>query len=116
MNRIAIERILDGENDPGGGAAAGDFFDDDGVRDVVEACAALGFGKRDTGEAEFGGFCKEFARKMTGFIIFAGAGFYFRVGKFANGFLEEELVVGESEVQMRITCNTKQCNAGSAEG
>ena len=58
MDRIAVERILDGEDDAGGGAAAGDFLDDDGVGDVVEAGAAFGFGEGDAGEAEFGGFAK----------------------------------------------------------
>ncbi len=45
MDGIAVKRILDGEDYAGGGATAGDFFDDDGVGDVVEARAAFGFGK-----------------------------------------------------------------------
>ena len=56
VDGIAVERVLHREDYAGGGAAAGDFFDDDGVGDVIEACAAFGFGKRDASEAEFGGF------------------------------------------------------------
>ncbi len=75
MNRIAVERILDGEDDAGGSAGAGDFFDDDGVGDVIEAGAAFGFGNRDAGEAEFGGFAEKFAREFSGLVVFAGERF-----------------------------------------
>ena len=88
MNRIAVERILDGEDDSGGGAGARNFFDDDGVGDVIEAGAAFGFGDGDTGEAEFGGFAEKFAREFSGLVVFASEGFYFGVGEFADGFLE----------------------------
>src|SRR5882672_5498766 len=35
---------------------------------------------------------------MAFFVVFACERSYFRFGKFANGFLQEELVVGECEV------------------
>src|ERR1700743_3133028 len=49
MNRIAVKRILDGEDDAGGSAGARDFFDDDRIGDVIEAGAAFGFGDGDSG-------------------------------------------------------------------
>ncbi len=84
MDGIAVERILDREDDPGGGAGAGDFFDDDGVRDVIEAGAAFGFGDGDSGEAEFGGFAEKFAGEFAGLVVFAGEGFYFGLREFAD--------------------------------
>src|SRR5580692_7433271 len=49
VDGIAVERILDGEDYAGGSATAGNFFDDDRVGDVIEACAAFGFGESDAG-------------------------------------------------------------------
>src|SRR5271168_362547 len=98
MDGIAIEGILDRENYAGGGAATGDFFDDDGVGDVIEAGAAFGFGESDAGEAEFGGFLERGAGEVTGFIEFFGERTDFRFGEVANGFLEERLFFGEVEV------------------
>ena len=98
MDRIAVERILDGENDAGGGAAAGDFFDDDGVGDVVEAGAAFGFGEGDAGEAEFGGFVESCVRKVAGFVEFFGERTDFGFGELADGFLEERLFFGQVEI------------------
>src|SRR5580704_18030844 len=98
MDGIAVEGILDGEDDAGGGAGAGDFFDDDGVGDVIEAGAAFGFGDGDSGEAEFGGFMETFAREFSGLVVFAGERLYLRFREFANGFLEELLVFGQSEI------------------
>jgi len=86
MNRIAVKRILDGEDDAGGSAGARDFFDDDGVGDVIEAGAAFGFGDGDSGEAEFGGFMEKFAREFSGLVVFAGERLYLRFREFANGF------------------------------
>src|SRR5580693_1456143 len=98
MNRVAVERILDGEDDAGGSAGAGDFFDDDGVGDVIEAGAAFGFGDGDSGETEFGSFAKKFAREFSGLVVFAGEWFYFGLRKFTNGFLEEMLVFSQREI------------------
>ena len=86
MNGIAVEGILNGENDAGGGAGAGDFFDDDGVGDVIEAGAAFGFGDGDSGEAEFGGFAEKFAREFSGLVVFAGEGFYFGLARIRERF------------------------------
>ena len=98
MDGIAVERILDGEDDAGGGAAAGDFFDHDGVGDVVEAGSAFGFGEGDAGEAEFGSFGEEGAREVAGFVEFLGERADFGFGEFADGFLEERLFFGEIEI------------------
>ena len=98
MDGIAVQRILDGENYTGGGTAAGNFLDDDGVGDVVEAGATFGFGDGDAGEAEFGGFGEEGAREVAGFVEFFGEGADFGFGEFANGFLEEGLFFGEIEI------------------
>ena len=98
MDGIAVERILDGEDYAGGGAAAGDFFDDDRVGDVIEACAAFGFGDGDAGEAEFGGFSECGAREVAGLVEFFGERADFGFGEFANGFLQEGLFFGEIEI------------------
>ncbi|GAC1639422.1 MAG: hypothetical protein NVS9B14_20590 [Candidatus Acidiferrum sp.] len=81
---------------------------------MVEAGATFGVRQSDTGQAEFGGFGEKVAGEMAGLVVFTGARLYFRFGKFANGFLEEELVVGESEVHAQSTQITEQCNAGDA--
>ena len=86
VNGIAVERILDGEDDSRGSAGAGDFFDDDGVGDVIEAGAAFGFGDGDTGEAEFGGFAEKFAGEFSGLVVFAGERFYFGVRRIRGHF------------------------------
>ncbi len=44
MDRIAVQRILHGEDHAGGSAHAGNFFDDDGIGDVVEPRAAFDSG------------------------------------------------------------------------
>ena len=94
MDGMAVERILYGEDYACGGATAGDFFDDDGVGDVIEAGAAFGFGESDAGEAEFGGFGEEGAREVAGFVEFFGERADFGFGEFADGFLEERLFFG----------------------
>ena len=51
---------------------------------------------------------------MAFFVVLSRERLYFRLGKFANGFLQEELVVGQCEIQMRFTRVTPQCIAGIA--
>lgn len=94
VDGIGVERILDGENHAGGGAAAGDFFDDNGVGDVVEAGTAFGFGDGDAGEAELGGFFERGVREVAGFVQFFGERADFGFSEFADGFLEERLFFG----------------------
>src|SRR6266852_5934657 len=108
VDGIAEQRILHAEDHAGGSAAARNLFDNDGVGDMVEARAAFGFGKGDSGEAEFGGFAEEFAGEMAGFVIFLGEGANFRFGKFADGFLEKLLVFGEFEIQAISPCRSKR--------
>ena len=98
VDRIAIERILHGENNASGSAATGNFFDDDGVGDVVETGPAFVLWERNAGEAEFSGFGKEVAWKMAGFVEFTSARFDFGFGKFAHRFLQQELFFGELQI------------------
>src|SRR6266481_2698420 len=72
VNGIAVKRILHGENHASGSATAGDFFDDHGVGDVIEAGAAFGFGEGDAGETKFRGFFESGAREVAGFVEFFG--------------------------------------------
>src|SRR5271168_1371246 len=74
VDGIAVEGILDGEDYAGRGAAAGDFFDDDGVGDVVEVGTAFGFGDGDAGEAELGSFSEGGVGEVAGFVEFFGEG------------------------------------------
>ena len=98
MDGIAVERILYGKDYASRGAAAGDFFDDDRVGDVIEAGAAFGVGDSDAGEAEFGGFLESGTREVTGFIEFFRERADFGFGEFADGFLEESLFFREIEI------------------
>src|SRR5262249_50051379 len=111
VNRIAIKRILNGEDDARGGAAAGDFFNDYSVGNVVEAGPAFGFGESDAGETQFRGLGEKISREMAGLVVFTSARFYFRLGKFANAFLEEFLFFGQFEVQERLTWIARYFNA-----
>ena len=104
VDGIAVERILDGKNHAGGGADARDFFDDDGVADVVHARAAFVFGDGDAGEAEFGGFLEQGAGEVAGFVDFFGERLYFGFGEFADAFLQELLFFGEFEVHALLRC------------
>ncbi len=88
MKRVTVKRILHGENYTRGGAAPGNFFDDDGVGDVVEAGAAFRFRERDTGESQLGGFFKGLAREMARFIEFFGERADFRFRELTHGLLQ----------------------------
>jgi len=102
MNRIAIQRILHRENHAGGSADAGNFFNDDGVRDVVEARTAFGFRQCDGGQAQFGGLAECFAGEMTGLVDLARQRLDFVFGEFPHGALQQLLFFIQLEVQ-RIT-------------
>ncbi len=100
MNRIAVKGILNRQDHAGGGATAGNFFDDDAVGDMTEARTALRFRECDTSQAQFGGFLERVARKAAGFVQLFGERLHFRFSKFADGFLEELLFFGEFEVHI----------------
>ncbi len=98
MNRIAVKRILYGENHAGGSAAARNFLDDDRISDVIETGAAFGFGERYAGEAEFRRFAKELAWEFSSLIVFARERLHLRFRKLANALLQQLLLFGEAEV------------------
>ena len=90
VDGIAVERILHGENYASGSAAAGDFFDGDGVGGMYRSKPAphFGFGDGDAGEAEFGGFLETFTREVAGFVEFFGERTDVGCGELADGFFQ----------------------------
>ncbi len=101
MDRIAVKRILHGEDYASGGAAAGNFLDDDAVGDVIEAGATFGFRERNPGQPELGGFLERVAGKAPGFIELFRERLYLGFGEFADGLLKELLFFGEFEIHSR---------------
>ena len=99
MNRIAVKRILDGENHARRGTNARDFFHHDGVAHVVHAGATVIFRDGNGGEPELGGFAKGFVREAAGLVDFARQRLHFRFGKFAHSFLQQLLLFAEFEIQ-----------------
>jgi len=98
VDRSAVQRILDGKNHAGGGAGPGNFFDHDGVANVVHSRAAFGFGNGDAGQAEFGGFVEKFAGKFAFLVVLASERLYLRFGEVADAFSQEFLFFGQFEV------------------
>jgi len=67
------------------------------ANEILVHVDTAGVGAWDPFERE-GGFAKEFARELPGLIVFASERLHFGFREFANGFLEQFLIVGESEV------------------
>ncbi len=99
MKRIAVQRILHRENDPGRGANARNLFDDDGVGDVVEARAAFGFRQRHCGKAQLRRLAERLAGELPGLVDLARQRFYFAFGEFAHRALQQLLFFAEFEIQ-----------------
>ena len=101
VDRIAVKRILDGKDYAGGGATARNLFDDDGVGDIIEARAALLFGKRHAGKAQLGRFLEQSARKAPRLVVLLCQRAHLRFGKLAHAFLHQFLFFRQFEVQLR---------------
>jgi hypothetical protein len=99
MDRIAIQRILHGKNHAGGSANTGNFFNDDGIRYVVESRAAFGFRQGHRGQSQLRRLAKCFAREMSGLINLARQRLDFVFGELPHRALQQCLFFGESEVQ-----------------
>src|SRR5215472_4416067 len=101
MDRIAVKRILDGEDYPCGGATPRNLFDDDGVGDMIEARTAFIFGKRHAGETQLCRFSEQGARKAPGLVVLLCQRAHLRFGKLAHAFFDQFLFFRQFEVQLR---------------
>ncbi len=98
VNGVAIEGILHRKNHTGGGAAARDFLNHNGVRDVVKARPALGLGKRHARQTQFRCFLEKFARETPGHIQFFRQRPHFRFRELAHALLQQLLFFGKLEI------------------
>jgi len=98
MNGIAVERVLHGKNHARRGTAARDFFNNDGVSDVVEACAAFGFGEWHAGKSQFRRFLEQLARETARLVEFLRQRTDFRFREFAHALVQQLLFFCKFEV------------------
>ncbi len=81
---------------------AGNFFEHEDVGDGVEAGAAPVFGHEHAATAECAEFLDDVEGKMVGALPVFDVRADFGVHEFADGVADEELVIGEGEVQMQV--------------
>ena len=98
MYRIAVERVLHGENHAGRSAATRNLLNYDGVRDVVEASAALRFRKGHPRESQFCRFLEKLAREMSRLIELFRERPNFRFRKLAHALLQQLLFFRQFQV------------------
>ena len=106
VNRIAVERILHGEDHARRGAAARNFFYDDGVSNVVETRAAFRLREGNSGEAEFRRFLEKFAREAPGFVEFLCQRPDFRFCELAHALLQQLLFFCQFQIHR---CCSRRC-------
>ena len=107
MNRIAVQRILHGENHAGGRAAPRNLLDHDGVADVIEARAASALWKRHPGQPKFRRSFEQRSWKMPGLVVLLRQRPDFRLRKLAHAFLQQLLFFRQFEVHGRSLIRRK---------
>ena len=98
VNGIAVEGVLHGENHARRGTAARNFFNDDGVGNVVEARATFGFWKRNARKAELRSLLKKVTREAPCFIEFLRQRPDFRFRELAHTLLQQLLLFCQFQV------------------
>jgi hypothetical protein len=71
LDRAADERGLDGDDRAGGGVGAADLLDDQPVREVVEAAAAVLLGDRGAEVADLTQLARQLAVEARGAVVVA---------------------------------------------
>jgi hypothetical protein len=98
LDRAAHERGLHRDDRPGGRVPAPDLLDDQPVREVIEAAAAVLLGDDRAKEPHVGDLLDEVEIKPLFAVIFAGDGDDLAVGEVARGLPDQALLVGQLEV------------------
>ena len=114
---VGAERGVRGDDDADRAVHARKFLDDDGVVDVAEARAAQLFRKDRTQVAELAELFDHFERENLVFVPLHDVGPDFRVGEFADGFTELDLLRREIEFHSLLSfahtiasLRTSECN------
>mmetsp|Transcript_21839 Transcript_21839/g.60688 ORF Transcript_21839/g.60688 Transcript_21839/m.60688 type:complete len:407 (-) Transcript_21839:92-1312(-) len=88
LDRVHVERVVGAHDDPHRGAAPRNFLHGNGVREGVEAAAAVLLGGVDSHQSQLGQGSDGLGRELVFLVPLAGVGRQFLVGEFSAHFVD----------------------------